>query len=303
MKVLVAGATGAIGKPLIAALIQMGQETYGITHSNQRASSLAAAGAKALILDIFNREAVDAAVAKVRPDVVIDMLTALPKRYTPDAMREAAATDVKTRLVGGGHLLAAAEAHSVRRYVVQSSAFWYAPGVGLADEAQPFAFDASPAIADGVRVYAEIENRVLQSNQLEGVALRLGFLYGPDTWFCAEGDIGEQVRNKQFPIIGKGQGIWNFIHVEDAGKAAADAVYTHPGAYNIVNDRPAALYEWLPAFAHSIGAPYPDTITEKEALQTFGPDRVYYATKLRGAANDKAKKEYNYQPRTFEWLA
>ena len=104
-------------------------------------------------------------------------------------------------------------------------------------------------------------------------------------------------------MIGQGQGIWNFVHVEDAGKAAADAVYTHPGAYNIVNDRPAALNEWLPAFARHIGAPYPSIISEEAALQTFGQDRVYYATKLRGASNAKAKQEYNYQPRTFEWFA
>jgi 2-alkyl-3-oxoalkanoate reductase len=302
MKVLVAGATGAIGKPLIDCLIQTGQDTYGITHSENRASILAAAGAKPLVLNVLDREAVFATVAKIRPDVVIDMLTALPKEYTSEAMRGAAETDVKLRLEGGGYLLAAAEAAGVRRYIVQSSAFWYAPGPDLADEYEPFASEATPAIAAGTRVYAEIEKRVLQSNKLEGVALRFGFFYGPGTWYHPDGNMGEQVRKHQVPIIGLGQGVWNWIHIEDAAKAAADAVYTHPGAYNITNNRPSMLNEWLPAFARYLGAPHPAHISEEEGLKLFGPDQVYYATKLRGASNQKIKTENNFTPRSFEWL-
>lgn len=303
MKVLVAGSTGAIGKPLIERLIQTGQDTYGITHSEGRASMLAAAGAKPLILSVLDKEAVLSAISKIRPDVVIDMLTSLPKEYNPEAMRKASEMDVKLRLEGGGYLLAAAEALGVRRYIVQSSAFWYAPGAGLADEGEPFAFEATPAIAAGSRVYAEIEKRVLQSSKVEGVALRFGFFYGPGTWYSPEGSVGEQVRRCQFPVIDPGQGVWNWIHIEDAATAAADAVYTHPGAYNITNNRPSLLKEWLPAFAHYLGAPQPPKISEEEALKIFGPDQVYYATKLRGASNAKVKMENNFEPRSFEWFA
>lgn len=302
MKILVAGASGAIGLPLIDRLIYDGHDIYGITHSEDRARIIAAKGAKPVILDVLNREAVVSTVVQIKPDVVIDMLTSLPKEYTPTAMQNAAEGDAKIRREGGGNLQSAAEIHGAKRYIVQSSAFWYAPGHGLADESCPFAFNASPGIAAGSRIYEEIERRVLQSSRIEGVALRFGFFYGNGTWFHKEGNVGEQVLRQQFPIIGSGEGIWNFVHIEDAAKAIASAVYCSPGAYNIVNDRPSPLKEWLPAFARYIGAPPPPMISEKEGMATRGADSVYYATKLRAASNAKAKHEFNFEPRTFEWL-
>ena len=302
MRILVAGATGAIGKPLIDYLIEYGHEVYGTTHSEERSKTLAAAGAKPLFLDVLNRDAVNSAMEKIRPDVVIDMLTSLPKTYTPESMRKASEMDSKIRLEGGGHFLSAAETYGVKRYIAQSAAFWYAPGPGLADESCFFAYNASPGIASGCHVYSEIERRVLQSNKIEGVAVRFGFFYGPGTWFHPDGDMGEQVRKQQFPIIGKGQGIWNFVHIQDAAKAAAAAVYAAPGAYNVVNARPAMMREWLPAFARYLGAPHPHHITEEEGLAQFGADSVYYATNLRGASYSKARSEFNFEPRSFEWM-
>lgn len=302
MRILVAGSTGAVGKPLIPNLIQFGQDVYGITHSQDRAQTLAAAGAKPLILDVMNRDAVFATIESIRPDVVIDMLTALPKDYTPEAMKAAASANVKIRREGGGNLQAAAETYNVRRYIVQSSGYYYVPGAGLADESVSFAFDATPEIAAGAHVYSELETRVLQSEKIEGVALRFGFFYGPGTWYCKDGSMGQQVLHRQLPVIGHGEGVWNFIHVEDAAKATAAAIYVTPGAYNIVNNRPAMMREWLPGFARYIGAPPPLHMPEDEALKRFGPDFVYYATKLRGASNAKIKKEYNFDPRNFEWL-
>ena len=302
MKVLVAGSTGAIGKPLVYNLLQAGQDVYGLSRSEASSQLLAAVGVKPLLVDVFERAALFSAVAHVRPDVVIDMLTALPKEYTPEAMRQCAQADARLRQEGGGNLQAAAEACGVRRYIVQSSAFLYAPGKALADESTPFAFEASPGISAVANIYAEIERRVLQSPTLEGIALRFGFFYGPGTWFNQDGDMVQQVRKKLFPIIGKGEGVWSFVHVGDAGKAAADAVYVKPGAYNITNNRPSAMWEWLPAFARYLGAPYPPNIDEEEGLKQFGPERVYYATCLRGASNAKAKGEFNFEPRTFEWL-
>ena len=147
------------------------------------------------------------------------MLTHLPKEYTPESMRKAAELDAKIRREGGAHLQAAAEAYGTKRYIAQSSGFWYTPGFGLADENTPFAFEATPGIASGTRLYAEIEQRVLQSNKIEGVALRFGFFYGPGTWFHPQGSVAEQIHKKQFPIIGNGEGVWNFVHIEDAAKA------------------------------------------------------------------------------------
>lgn len=302
MRILIAGSTGAIGQSLVDNLVYYGHEVFGLTQSEERASVLAARGAKPLVVNVMDKEPLFAAFAKAEPQMVIDMLTALPKEYTPEAMKKAAELDAVLRKEGGAHLLAAAEKYGAERYIVQSAAFWYAQGTGFADEDCPFAFDASPGIASGCKLYAEIEQRILQSKSLQGVALRFGFFYGPRTWFHPDGNVGDQVRRQQFPLIGKATGIWNFVHIEDAALATAAALYCLPGAYNIVNNTPIAMRDWLPAFAQYIHAPHPPTITEEEGLKQFGPDRVYYATQLRGASNAKAKRELNFAPRRLEWL-
>lgn len=302
MKILVAGATGAIGRPLIDCLIKDGHDVYGVTHSKENALILASRGVKSLQLNVLERDPTLAKVAEVHPEIVIDMLTALPEEYTRESMQKAAERNDKVRWEGGGNLLEAAKKIGAKRYIVQSSAFWYAPGIGLADEFTPFAFESTPMISQGAKLFNEIERRVLESDQSEGVALRFGFFYGPGTWFHPDGSLAERIRNREFPLIGKGQGIWNFVHIEDAAKAVASAVYCSPGAYNIVNNRPAAMREWLPAFAHYLRAPEPPVLSEEEGLREFGEDAVYYATKLRAASNEKAKREFNFEPRTFEWL-
>jgi len=143
----------------------------------------------------------------------------------------------------------------------------------------------------------------LGRTEFEGVALRYGFFYGPGTWFVADGDMGEQVRQQQVPIIGSGQGIWSWVHIDDAADATAKALDCAPGAYNIVDDNPSEQRVWLTAFARYCGALEPPHISEQEALQAAGPDAVYYATRLRGAANAKAKRELGFRPRPLQWLA
>lgn len=302
MKILLAGATGAIGQPLVDLLIQEGQEVFGITQSQARAHLIAAKGARSVVLNVLDRKAVIEAVGTIKPDVMIDMLTHLPKEYTPEAMQEAAELNNSIRMEGGGNLLAAAIENRVRRCIVQSTGFYYAPGKGLADESVPFAFEGSPGVAAGSKQYAEIERRALENGQLEGVAMRFGFFYGPGTWFHKKGNVAEQVRGKKFPIIGEGSGVWNFVHIEDAAKAVLAGIYCYPGAYNIVNDHPSPLKEWLPAFARHVEAGSPPWLTLQEGLKQRGEDSVYYATKLRGASNAKARHELNFQPRTFEWF-
>jgi nucleoside-diphosphate-sugar epimerase len=186
--------------------------------------------------------------------------------------------------------------------LLQSSAFWYAPGDGLADELTPFAFAASPAVAAGTRRYAEIEEAASAAPDIEFVSLRYGFFYGPGTWFHRDGDMGEQVRQQRVPVIGAGQGVWSWVHIEDAAAATATALECDPGTYNIVDSDPTPHRAWLPAFARAVGAPPPPRITEPEALAAFGPDAVYYATRLRGASNEKAKRELNFPPRPLEWV-
>ena len=159
----------------------------------------------------------------------------------------------------------------------------------------------TPWIEQGAKLYQSNRTARFRVTARRG-ALRFGFFYGPGTWFHRDGSHAERIRNREFPLIGKGQGIWNFVHIEDAAKAVASAVYCSPGAYNIVNNRPSAMREWLPAFARYLRAPEPAVLSEEEGLRECGEDAVYYATKLRAASNEKAKREFNFEPRTFEWL-
>lgn len=303
MKVLVAGATGAIGQPLMKSLSRAGHTPFGMVRSQSSRASLADVGAEAIIADALDPASVSAAVAKVRPDVIINELTSLPKHYTPSEMKAAAERDARVRLEGNRNLIVAARQSGVRRLLVQSAGFWYAPGEGLASEAERFATDASPGVAASAQQYADLEAMTLGQPDFDGVALRYGFFYGPGTWFMPDGDVGDQVRQQQVPIIGNGQGVWNWVHIDDAAEATARALKCAPGAYNIVDDTPSEQRVWLTAFARYCGAPDPPQMSEEQAVQAAGADAVYYATRLRGASNAKAKREFGFCPRPLEWLA
>jgi nucleoside-diphosphate-sugar epimerase len=178
------------------------------------------------------------------------------------------------------------------------------PRPGLADEATPFAPNASQAVAADLRVITEIERRLLESPHVEGIALRYGFFYGPGTWFNPDGDVAEQVRKQQFPIIGSGDGTCSWLHVDDAATATlAAADRGNPRVYLIVNDQPQTVRQWLPAFSSWLNAPLPPQISFEEALAAAGADAVYYGTQLRGASNAKAKLDLQFQPRPLEWIA
>ena len=303
MKFFVAGATGVIGRPLLAELVAKGHSIVALTRSPEEAPSLSKRGIEPAIADVFDPDAVKAVLTRARPEVVIEQLTAPPKTYTSDAMRDAAPLNTRIRLEGGANVLEAARAAGVRRYVRQSIAFWAAPGPGLADEETPLAFDGSPAVAADARVVTELEHRLLDNPDIEGIVLRYGFFYGPGTWFNPDGDVARQVRAQQFPIVGNGEGVWSWLHIEDAAMATvAAAERANPGVYLIANDQPLTVREWLPAFARWVNAPPPPRISVEEALQSSGEDAVYYGTQLRGVSNAKAKRELNFQPRPLEWI-
>jgi nucleoside-diphosphate-sugar epimerase len=302
MRVLIAGATGAIGRPLIRRLKQDRHTVLALARSSESSHLVTQLGAEPVIADALDGASVKAALDRTRPDAVINELTSLPRHYTAEEMRATAERDRKVRIEGNANLLAALRDTGVRRYLLQSSAFWYAPGEGLADESAPFAFDASPAVAAGTRRYAQLEAAASATPGIELVTLRYGFFYGPGTWFHNDGDMGEQVRQQRVPVIGDGQGVWSWVHIGDAAAATAMALECRPGAYNIIDADPTPQRVWLPAFARAVNAPTPLGITEGEALAAFGPDTVYYATRLRGASNEKAKHELKFQPRPLEWL-
>lgn len=300
MRVFVAGATGAIGQPLIAALVRQGHIVTGMTHSEAGIQKLSALGATAVQVNAFDAPAVTEALQRSRAEIVIDQLTSLPTH--PSAVATAFPGDCRLRLEGGGNLHRAAEAGGVRRYIQQSSGFFLKAGRGLADESEQLALDASPGVAASARMYAELEARVLNSPQMEGIALRYGFFYGPNTWYDPQGGAADEVRRQQVPLVEQGQGVWSFVHVEDAAFATVAALTTEPGTYNIVDNDPSPVSLWLPAFAQWVDAPRPPCLSEQEARAMGGEDAVYYGTRLRGASNGKARKHLHFRPRRLQWL-
>jgi nucleoside-diphosphate-sugar epimerase len=284
-------------------LHENGHTVVALTRYAEKAHVLVEQGIEPAIADVFDADAVKTAVRRAKPEVVIEQLTALPKTYTAESMHAAAPFNRRIRLEGGANVLAAARAAGVRRYLRQSIAFWATPGQGLADEQTPLAFDASPAVAADIRVVSEIERRLLEVPDIEGIALRYGFFYGPGTWFHPVGDVARQVRERQFPIIGNGDGVWSWLHIDDAASATARAAEQgKPGIYQVVDDRPLAVRDWLPAFAESVNAPPPPHVSVEDAFRAEGEDAVYYGTRLRGASNAKAKRELGFQPRPLEWI-
>ncbi|MBA4015718.1 MAG: dTDP-4-dehydrorhamnose reductase [Pirellula sp.] len=303
MRILVAGGTGAIGRPLIAELLAKGHTLIALTRSPENASALRAQGIEPAIADVFDADAVSVAVRRARPEIVIEQLTALPRTYTAESMRAAAPFNHRIRLEGGANVLAAAQAAGVRRYLRQSIAFWGVPGRGLATEDTPLSLDASPAVAADARVVSELEHRLLGNPNIEGIILRYGFFYGPGTWFAPDGDVGRQVRQQQFPIVGSGAGVWSWLHIEDAACATVAAVEQgKPGIYLIADDEPLAVNRWLPAFAQWLKAPAPPQISLADAREAGGEDAIYYGMQMRGASNAKAKRELGFRPRPLEWL-
>ncbi|MDX1948100.1 MAG: NAD(P)-dependent oxidoreductase [Pirellulaceae bacterium] len=300
MNILVAGASGAIGRPLMAELVRQGHAVTGLTNSDAGARIIADLGASVAQVNVLDAAAVEQAVKNSRPEVVIDELTALPRH--PQDMAASAAHNWKVRREGGGNLLHAARAQGVWRYLQQSSGFFLQPGPGLADESAGMAIEASPGVAAHARSYAELESRVLGAAGMEGVALRYGFFYGPGTWYHPDGAAADQARQRELAVIGAGEGVWSWVHIEDAAAATIAALNAPPGIYHIVDDDPSPVSRWLPAFARSVGAPPPPQLTEQEGEERLGADAVYYGTRLRGASNEKAKRQLGFQPRRLPWL-
>jgi nucleoside-diphosphate-sugar epimerase len=299
MKVFVAGASGAIGQPLIAELIRKGHTVTGMTHSEVGAKRLREYGVGVAVANAFDQPAVEAALRASDAEAVIDELTSIPR--TPSELPAQAAGDRRLRIEGGGNLHRAALASGVCRYIQQSSGFFLEAKGALADESSPLAVNASPLIAGYAQMYASLERRVLESS-LAGVSLRYGFFYGPNTWYHPDGGAADEVRRQQFPVIKGGEGKWSFVHIEDAAQATVAALTADPGKYVVVDDDPSPVGVWLPRFASFVGAPPPPLTTAEELRQTAGDDAVYYQTRLSGASNAKAKRELGFTPRKREWL-
>jgi nucleoside-diphosphate-sugar epimerase len=300
MRIFIAGATGVIGRPLVAELIREGHSVTAMSRSEAGSQRLTALGAKIAIANVFDARELEEALCQSKAEVVIDELTSLPRDLSQFSI--AFPIDRRLRLEGGGNLHRAAQAAGVRRYIQQSSGFFLKGDGGLADESSALLSSASPGILASAQMYAEIESRLLHSGNMEASALRYGFFYGPGTWYHPDGAVAETVRKQQFPLIGEGNSIWSFVHVDDAARATVAAITAEPGTYNVVDSDPTPVNAWLPGFAQSVSAPPPPHLTEEQALAAAGEDAVYYGTKLCGASNAKARRILHFQPRHLEWL-
>jgi nucleoside-diphosphate-sugar epimerase len=248
---------------------------------------------------VFDEQALRAAMAQASPDAVIHQLTSLPEALD---FRDPTTYEGTNRLRGEGTriLMDAARAAGAGRFVAQSIAFAYVPeGDWVKDEEAPLMTGAPAPFGDGVRTLAAMEDRVTEAG---GVVLRYGFFYGPGTYYAIDGSTAKEVRRRRYPIVGGGHGVFSYIHVDDAADATVAAVERgSPGVYNVVDDEPAPMSEWLPVYAEALGAKRPMRVPRFIARLVAGKEAVAFATTLRGASNAKAKRELGWEPRHPSW--
>jgi nucleoside-diphosphate-sugar epimerase len=305
MKILIVGASGAIGTRLVPILVAEGHEVVGTSRSPEKAERLRKLGAEPVLLDLLDEAAVGRAVGAVAPEVIVHEATALADLGTnPRHFDDDFAVTNRLRTEGTDHLLAAARATGVRRFVAQSFAGWPQAREGGPVLTEDAPFDPNPpkSARRGMAAIRHLEAAVTGAEGLEGVVLRYGGFYGPGTSLTRDGEHTEAVRKGAFPIVGSGAGVWSFIHVDDAASATAAAVVRGaPGVYNVVDDEPAPVSEWLPYLAELLGAKPPRHVPTWIARVAAGELGVAMMTTVRGASNAKAKRELGWEPRHPSW--
>ncbi len=301
MRVFVAGASGVIGRSLVPKLVAAGHEVTGTTRNERSAEAIRAAGAQAAICDALDPAAVEDAVTAAAPEAIVSELTSLPKDY--DLRKIDYEPTNRLRVEGGRNLISAGRKVGARRYITQSIAFVYEPeGDWVKDEEARTFVNPPGRFASGLEATLTSEREALDGDGGDGLVLRYGQFYGPGTYFDRDGSIAEQVRARRFPQVGKGTGVFSFVHVDDAADATVAAVERGaPGIYNVVDDDPAPISDWLPVFADAIGAKRPMRVPTFLARLIGGKAAVAMATQLRGASNAKAKRELGWQPAHPSW--
>ena len=311
MKVFVAGATGVLGRVLVPRLVARGHAVVGMTRSASKQDLVRSLGARPVVVDALDPDAVAQAVASAEPEVIVHQLTALSGKMSVRDMRRpdrsvAVTMTNRLRTEGTDHLLAAGRAVGARRFVAQSiAAFRFArTGGPVQTEADPLDPDPPAALQAGQAAILYLERAVTRIEWGDGLALRYGSFYGPGTGFSLAADavMAAPVRKRRFPIVGDGGGIWSHIHIEDAAAATAVAVERgRPGVYNVVDDDPASVREWLPALASALDAKPPRRVPRWLARLAAGETATLMMTDVRGASNEKAKRELGWQPAYASW--
>jgi nucleoside-diphosphate-sugar epimerase len=271
-----------------------------MTRHPERADALKAMGATPVVCNVYDQARLIAVLADFPTDLMVDLLTDLPARFSPHA---GSVTTDRLRREGTSNLLTAARAAGTRRVIAESIAFLYrSPGQNLKNEEDAPWLDAPGPFAETVRAVVDLERQVLQAPSLNGTVLRFGWLYSPGTWYAPDGSIAQDVRHRRYPIVGGGRGTWSFVHVDDAAAAVVAAAHkSSPGIFNIVDDDPAPMHTWLPAFAKALGAPSPPHIHDSLARAAIGSAADAIANQLTGASNTKAKNELSWMPQHPTW--
>jgi nucleoside-diphosphate-sugar epimerase len=302
MRIFLAGATGAIGSRLVPQLIAAGHTVVGTTRSPDRAGRLTELGAEPAVLDPLDATAVAAAVAAAAPDVLVHQLTALAGIGSFRKFSTGFAETNRLRTEGTDILLAAGRAAGVRRVVAQSFGGWpYArTGGPVKTEDDPLDPTPAPGAASSLAALEHLEEAV--TGYGEGLALRYGGFYGPGTSLSADGPHTEMVRQRKFPVVGAGGGIWSFCHVDDAAAATVAACERGPaGVYNVCDDEPAAVRDFLPVLAAALGAKPPRHLPGWVAAPLLGDQGMVIMTTARGMSNAKAKRELDWTPAYPSW--
>jgi 2-alkyl-3-oxoalkanoate reductase len=303
MKVFVAGGTGAIGKQLVPQLVAAGHDVVATSRSPKGAEEIRGLGGEPEIADGLDERAMTEAVRRAQPEVVIHEMTALTGKPDLRHFDRMFATTNKLRTQGTDSLIRAARQAGARRLIVQSYAGWPTAREGGAVKTEEDPLDPDPPRwqRESMAAFRHLETVVPAAEGLEGVVLRYGGLYGPDTGLTS-GEALELLRKRQFPVVGDGAGVWSFVHVADAASATVAALdHGAPGIYNIVDDDPAPAREWIPYLAEVLGAKPPRRVPVWLGRLLAGEVPVTMMTSIRGASNEKAKRELGWQPRYASW--
>jgi nucleoside-diphosphate-sugar epimerase len=303
MRVIVAGASGAIGRQLVPRLVAGGHEVHGMTRSESKRALLSELGAVPVVADALDPDAVAEAVAEAKPDVIVHQLTSLTgvQRFT----ERAAEPTNRLRTEGTDNLLSAGHAVGVRRFVAQGVAGFGAygrTGAAVKTEADPLDPSPPPEFRETLAALRHLEAAVLGARWTDGIVLRYGVFYGPGTSLAQGEEQFEMVRKRKFPVVGDGGGVWSFVHIDDAAEATVAALeHGTRGVYNVVDDDPAPVAEWLPALARTLGAKKPMRVPRFVGRMFAGETGVAMMTEIRGASNAKAKRELGWRPAHPSW--
>jgi nucleoside-diphosphate-sugar epimerase len=303
MIVFVAGATGAMGRQLVPRLVAAGHEVTGMTSKATNRGLVGDLGATPVVANALDPDQVADAVGRARPDAIVHQLTAIRSVDLRHFDRDFAVTD-RLRTEGTDHLLSAGRAVGVRRFVEQSAVYGFYARSGGAVKSEEGPLDPSPpremrATAAAIR---HLEAAVLGATWTEGLVLRYGAFYGPGTSLSDGGEQFDLVRRRRFPLVGDSAGVWSFVHIADAAEATAAAVERGGrGVYNVVDDDPAPVSEWLPALARTLGAKEPMRVPRFVGRLFAGEVAAVFMIEIRGASNAKAKRDLDWQPTYSSW--